>query len=828
MSFIFSQVSPSKIGEAAQPYGAADYYGAALDQGIHDQAFQSIYRMSEYHLAQDEDPVLNPTIPASEANHSAQQEGVDLKFTLDPTLDEYNVLMDRKIKERDRNLILSGGADGIMRSAGAVGVGFLGSVLNPLDMALNFVPIVGTGSKVATGAKAVGVGAKVGRALERGIITEQTLAARGIAMKGYTAAIIEGTVGQAITEIPLMISNQQDQTKYTTSDFVTNVALGGAFGAGIHSLAKLGKAIHGKMKEAKLAHSKLTPETHENMAGAALEDFVAGQEIDPARVSLLDDNAGTRAATEEPDFAEIINRADLSDPYAKIIEEADLSDPTKAITYEFKDPETDEILSGPNKLLVSENTAAGQTRDTTTDPAAEAFGAVKEGSPEGQYRVTTFQNDEPLSHESFSTMEEAKAYAKSVAEKKTTEGIKVEVKERVSKASTPESRAKAANDQLTAYKNHESQKATEKAKQLNQEIKAYSTLESVEPHTYSGHLPDLEKDLAKLDDEISELADELGIEAYGDFELDPRLSGDVAAKVDFTRIQQAENPVPFRRWQAFLPENPPGNHTWKAEDVTYATQQFIPEYAPLFKELFELDPSLKEMDIEFDPLLLNQHNAAGMYKGSEDRILIAEDYAQPSTVLHELTHASVVRRMRKDMEKVGELKGLVLEGNNYLAMLRRYAALTENKGFRGIIEAYLKTVKHHSAQHTNGMPLSSSVNAKDWERFSQWVEEPQYGLLNLDEFIAEGLSNRQFQLYLNNIKSGTETVLTKFMKMVKSVFKLEENPNSVLAQFLDGYETAIKSAGDRADGPASLGMSRATVNDIGKPVLQQASNCLIL
>jgi hypothetical protein len=1048
MSFIFSQVNPSKIGEAAQPYGAADYYGAALDQGLHDRASASLYRMSEYNIAQDEDPVLNPRIPASEANHYAQQEGVDLKFTIDPTIDEYTVLMDRKTKERDRNLILSGGADGIMRSAGAIGVGFIGSLLSPLDLALNFLPIVGVGAKAATGVKAVGIGAKVSRALSRGIVTEQTLAARGIAMKGYTAAIIEGTVGQAITEIPLMISNKQDQTKYTSSDFALNVALGGAFGVGVHSLVKLGKSIHGRMKEAKLAHGRLTPETHENMAGAALEDFLEGGEIDPARVSLLDDNqlkgglvddrllwhSGTGNGPEDidgpiwfngtrhnnlagwgsrRDFQISVKGRDvpvLIDPYDSL-----------ALNAGFYDGYTDPKLNSDIHNYILKHTGEEDltfTKDGKYDNGDEAADQASElhvrlqeltlENPEiGKELTDIFLEFKSRNPEAFEKLMDESSFMLvdrtdlPINSKEKIDQEEAKAALRSMKETSVEERTANANRQLEVYKNHELQKATEKAKQLDQEIAAGKTLEDPEPYTFTGDLEHINNELKALDDEILSLEDELGDLA---FELDPRLTGDVASvghllneklinwfeedfvpdktspstgpifftlksgtrgnawswrgksleieaknqqipvyidpfdgltsheareaikqtdtqlkteldsfiqkhssekesiytsnnsrdylevgqeledvwkwspprympgdtshpmleelssifkdyhnrdpegfnkvikelsfvvlnrdkintgPTDFTSIRQAEFPVPFSRWKAFLPENPPGNHTWKAEDVTYATQQFIPEYKELFDEFFELDPTLKDINMEFDPLLLKDHNAAGMYKGSEDRILIAEDYGQPSTVVHELTHASVVRRMRKDMESVGELKGLVLEGERYLASLRRYAALTENDGFRGIIEAYLKTVEHHGTQHTGGYSLASSVNVKTWERFSQQVKEPQYGLLNLDEFIAEGLSNRQFQLYLNSIKSGKETVLSKFMKMVKSIFKLEENPNSVLAQFLDGYETAIKQAGDRIDGPASLKMTKADVRDIGAPVLQQASNCIL-
>jgi hypothetical protein len=522
------------------------------------------------------------------------------------------------------------------------------------------------------------------------------------------------------------------------------------------------------MKEAKLAHGRLTPETHENMAGSALEDFLEGGEIDPARVMHLDDNLNIdRAIAATPDPINTSTRR-LSD--FDTFDQLTPEDKQLAIEGKVYKNEEEEDTLGNIATLIDDHLYVATARHSLEAEAIDisfsangdhiqktnigAFKVMRELWPKIEDLISSIQQQYPGTKFSFSgvTQSRNKLFTRILKKNK----IPFEI----------ESLSDDVTEELVIF-----DPPTQEAKQLDQEIAAGPT--------------------------------------------------------DFTSIRQAEFPVPFSRWKAFLPENPPGNHTWKAEDVTYATQQFIPEYKELFDEFFELDPTLKDINMEFDPLLLKDHNAAGMYKGSEDRILIAEDYGQPSTVVHELTHASVVRRMRKDMESVGELKGLVLDGERYLASLRRYAALTENDGFRGIIEAYLKTVEHHGTQHTGGYSLASSVNVKTWERFSQRVKEPQYGLLNLDEFIAEGLSNRQFQLYLNSIKSGKETVLSKFMKMVKSIFKLEENPNSVLAQFLDGYETAIKQAGDRIDGPASLKMTKADVRDIGAPVLQQASNCIL-
>ena len=274
MSLILSQVNGSQIGEAKTKVDAATYYGTAFKQGVVNQAFTSLWRMSEYQAAQDEDPQLNPMIKKDEATSYLKSQGLDVKFDKDVTQNEMSLVAKRHFDERDRQAILSAGAEGNLRATGNFGMQMLGSVLSPVDLPLMFLPVVGTSTKVAGAGKAMTL-------LRRGIVTEEALADAGLAFKGYTAAMIEGVVGQAITEIPLFIANKQDKTEYGWSDFVTNLAMGAGFGAGVNSLRL---AFRGA------AHTfeRLTPETKGNMAGQAADDFLRGKEIDPARQALLD------------------------------------------------------------------------------------------------------------------------------------------------------------------------------------------------------------------------------------------------------------------------------------------------------------------------------------------------------------------------------------------------------------------------------------------------------------------------------------------------------------------------------------------------------------
>jgi hypothetical protein len=341
--------------------------------------------MSEYSLAKEYDPELNPYIPRKEAIDWAKNEGVDINFDYDPTSDEMSLLVERKREENDRQAILAAGTTGGGRVAGRMGVQFLGSILNPLDLPLMFLPIVGSGAKAAQGTTTLS------RVLSRGLVTEEALAARGLAMKGYTAAIIEGAVGQAITEIPLMISNQQSEIDYTGSDLVTNIALGGAFGAGINTL-RLG--VNGVLN----MHRRLTPKTQENMMGGAQDDFLRGQDIDPGRYIDLDEEVGaTKTLTStvrEFDEAD----ADFKKNYSTL-------SPKQKDLYEFNKGNKLVDGNGLPVIVYHGRTWEGDEFDPTTLGKNTGASSAKEGfffagSPKtSQYYIikSQFQNDPRVS-----------------------------------------------------------------------------------------------------------------------------------------------------------------------------------------------------------------------------------------------------------------------------------------------------------------------------------------------------------------------------------------------------------------------------------------------
>jgi hypothetical protein len=113
----------------------------------------------------------------------------------------------------------------------------------------------------------MGIGG-VRRSLARGLVTEERLR-KMVPAPRLIATAIEGTVGSAIAEVPLALSNRMDQTPYGIEESVANIALGGAFAVGIrYSLRGAGHLL-----------MKLTPETRH--AGAIKAVAVNGSSLMP-------------------------------------------------------------------------------------------------------------------------------------------------------------------------------------------------------------------------------------------------------------------------------------------------------------------------------------------------------------------------------------------------------------------------------------------------------------------------------------------------------------------------------------------------------------------
>lgn len=127
-----------------------------------------------------------------------------------------NTLMYRKGVERRRQEVFGQAKGGFGQGAARLGLALGTSLVDPVNIAMAFIPVVGEARYTSMLAKA---GSTLGRAGVRA---------------GVGAA--EGVAGAALIEPIIAGSRRFEQADYDMSDSLLNVAFGGVFGAGLHSV----------------------------------------------------------------------------------------------------------------------------------------------------------------------------------------------------------------------------------------------------------------------------------------------------------------------------------------------------------------------------------------------------------------------------------------------------------------------------------------------------------------------------------------------------------------------------------------------------------------
>lgn len=157
----------------------------------------------------------SPLVEAQSARDRVAGMGLDIKIP-DQGIRQgaLDVLIDRHREQAARQQVLARANGGSMGTQ--IAAGLAASLLDPLNIASAFVPVVGEARYAAM----------LGRA------------ASPLGRAGVRAGVgaVEGAVGAAILEpLPLLAANQ-DQTEYGLSDSLANIALGGILGGGLHSV----------------------------------------------------------------------------------------------------------------------------------------------------------------------------------------------------------------------------------------------------------------------------------------------------------------------------------------------------------------------------------------------------------------------------------------------------------------------------------------------------------------------------------------------------------------------------------------------------------------
>lgn len=220
---IYTGGAPSRsdimLEELPAPLGQA--LGATAEDAWLRSPLSSLFKSSELDIARYgtsgtgaegfEDRPATPYIPAAQAREKVKNAGVKLDLPDEPVPEGYvDLLIERKSAEMARKDAIARGPGGFWAGAAKIGTGIGVSLLDPINVASAFIPIVGE-------ARFAGLTASMGLTGARAV--------RGAA---------EGAVGAAMVEPIVLGAAAAEQADYGLADSFSNIAFGTVIGGGLH------------------------------------------------------------------------------------------------------------------------------------------------------------------------------------------------------------------------------------------------------------------------------------------------------------------------------------------------------------------------------------------------------------------------------------------------------------------------------------------------------------------------------------------------------------------------------------------------------------------
>jgi len=146
-----------------------------------------------------------------------------------------------------------------------------------------------------------------------------------------------------------------------------------------------------------------------------------------------------------------------------------------------------------------------------------------------------------------------------------------------------------------------------------------------------------------------------------------------------------------------------------------------------------------------------------------------DDVFTEATLLHEITHAAQVRYIPRELSTISNLTGA-----EYLAKVDELIASSDTAPpLKRLLESY-KTALDNAPDDFKGIMnnLNDATafldNSGMRSRIGEW-----YGLTNVDEFLAEAMSNTKFQNYLKSVKTGNTSLWDNIVTVLKDLFGID-------------------------------------------------------
>lgn len=195
------------------PAPAGRVVGAAFDDALETNPVPLFMQSMELNSARQ----AGYRMSKDEADAESKRQGVDVKVGEDGiTLPAFNILAERRRDDAARQLLMARSPGGVA-TVGGIGAGFAGALMDPVNVATGFIPVLG-GTRYA---------AMLGEAA--------TVGSRAAIRAGVGAA--EGAVGAAATELPTLALRRDLQDDYSLYDSLANIAFGTFASAGIRGVS---------------------------------------------------------------------------------------------------------------------------------------------------------------------------------------------------------------------------------------------------------------------------------------------------------------------------------------------------------------------------------------------------------------------------------------------------------------------------------------------------------------------------------------------------------------------------------------------------------------
>lgn len=267
------------------PQSTWNVMGAAFQEALTDNPLSAIYRMSE---------MANLTMDGEETGDLIGKEEFDgryaslgLEWDNRMTWAGAQELGARKVREQQNQFIMGRGQGGFVEGSAVIGSSLVASFLDPLNVALAFLPIVSAPKYAQLGLKS---GSRLGQFMSKGLFKAEGLVSRangGSTWARLQIGAIDGFAGSLLVEPISAIARTQEQADYTSTHFLHNVMIGTLMGSGLH-------AGIGKIGDLYSAHGMRKIEADIRETESAAKQLLDGKQVDTAGLHAMHEAEITR------------------------------------------------------------------------------------------------------------------------------------------------------------------------------------------------------------------------------------------------------------------------------------------------------------------------------------------------------------------------------------------------------------------------------------------------------------------------------------------------------------------------------------------------------